>query len=215
MGSVNVLTSGEGGVLARVYGLLSVTVLVSAFAAVYGMSSPFAYQHPIIVMIGSFAMLFATMFASRASRELGLLCLFGFVALMGYSLGPTISVYLHLPNGAAIVGQALIGTGALFGSLSLYAIVSKRDFSHLGGFLFAGMIALVALGLLNALWFHTTALQLALSVIAVAVFSGLILVDTQRALQDTSDYIMVVLSLYLDLLNLFVALLNIFRNIDG
>jgi len=51
--------------------------------------------------------------------------------------------YLATSNGQTLVATALGGTGAIFLGLSGFAIVSKRDFSFLGGFLFAGFIVVI------------------------------------------------------------------------
>ena len=59
--------------------------------------------------------------------------------LLGFGLGPVISMYLTLSNGAQVVTTALGGTAVMFLGLSAYAVTSKRDFSFMGGFVTVGL----------------------------------------------------------------------------
>jgi modulator of FtsH protease len=59
---------------------------------------------------------------------------------MGYTLGPMLTKTRSLPGGANVVTLALVATGATFLALSAWVLTTRRDFSFMGGFLFAGMI---------------------------------------------------------------------------
>ena len=81
-----------------------------------------------------------------AAQRLGLPLVFALTGFMAYTLGPVLTHTLALP-GASTIATALAATGATFLALSAYVLVSRRDFSFMGGFLFAGMVVALALGL--------------------------------------------------------------------
>ncbi len=200
-----------GALLGKTYALLAATLVVSAIAAVYGMSSPFAYEHPIILMIGSFALLFAVQYTGAHRSPFAIPLVFLFAAGMGMMMGPAIEMYLRMPNGATIIAEALGTTAAMFIGLSAYAMTTRRDFSNIGGFLITGLILAIVVSLLNMFFLHLPALQLAIAGVLVLVFSGLILFDTQRMVRGgIQEPVLLVVGLYLDIINLFMALLEIF-----
>jgi FtsH-binding integral membrane protein len=134
---------------------------------------------------------------------------------MGIMLGPILQVALHLKNGAQLVGLAAGGTGVIFLALASYATVSKKDFSFLGNFLFVGLILLIIASLAN-MFFQVPAASLAISSVAVLLFSGFILFDVSRIVQGgETNYIMATLALYLDIYNLFVNLLQLLMAFGG
>ena len=135
--------------------------------------------------------------------------------LMGLSLGPVIALYLRMPAGPSIVAEALLGTAVIFGSLSLYALVSRRNFNYLGGFLMTGLVIVVLASLAN-MFFHMAGLQLVIAGMALLVFSGLVLFDTSRMINGGETRpVIIAVSLYLDVLNLFMALLEILGALQG
>jgi modulator of FtsH protease len=130
-------------------------------------------------------------------------------------LGPILQVALQLRNGGQLVGLAAGGTGVIFMSLAGIATVSKRDFSFLGNFLFIGLILLILASLAN-LFFQIPAMSLALSGVAVLLFSGFILYDVNRIVRGgETNYVMAALALYLDIYNLFVNLLHLLMALMG
>jgi len=98
------------------------------------------------------------------------------------SLGPAIAVTLQLANGSLIVTEATGGTAVIFAGLSLYAAVSKRDFTVMGGFLMTGLIIIILAGIAN-FWFAMPVLQLVVATAALLIFAGYTLIDTQRLLR--------------------------------
>jgi modulator of FtsH protease len=135
---------------------------------------------------------------------------------MGYSLGPIINMYLGMANGSQIVGTAFAMTGVTFLGLSAYAITSRRNFNMLGGMLFAGLIVAVIASIAN-IFLQIPALSLAVSGVMVLLMSGYILYDTSRMVNGgETNYVMMTVSLYLNIYMLFVHLLNIvgFLNSD-
>ena len=201
----------RGSLMAKTYGLLAATLGVSAIASIYGMSSPFAYQHPILLMIGSFILLFAVQYTGAHRSPFAVPLVFLFAGGMGMMMGPAIEMYLRMPGGASIIAEALGTTAAMFVGLSAYAVTTRRDFSNIGGFLITGLVLAIVVSLLNIFLLHIPALQLAIAGVLVLVFSGLILFDTQRVIRGgIQEPVLLVVGLYLDIINLFMALLEIF-----
>ena len=150
-----------------------------------------------------------------ADSAKGLPAIFVFTGLMGASIGPMLSYYLAMNNGPTMVLQALGGTALVFFSLSAYALNSKKDFSFLGGFLFAGLImGLVAI--LANMFLAIPALSLTLSVVFVMLMAGYILFDTSRIVNGgETNYIRATVQLYLNILILFQHLLHLIAVFTG
>jgi len=129
---------------------------------------------------------------------------------MGYTLGPILNLYLsHIANGHEIITMSLGSTGFIFIALSAYALISRKDFSFMGGFLMIG--ALIAfIGSIAGLFFHIPALTLGISAMFVLISSGLILFQTSQIIHGgETNYIMATISLYVSLYNIFVSLLTL------
>ena len=194
-------------VLQNTYRLLSLTLIWSSLTAYLGMLFPVGGFGMLGIMLLAFGLLFATKAYSNSGT--GVLLVFGFTGLMGFSLGPTMNHYLSLPNGSEIVGTALLATGAAFLGLSAYVQISKKDFAFLGGFLMIALIGLLVVSLIG-LFFPTPGMSLALAYVSVLIFGGYILYDTSNIISGReTNYIMATISLYLDILNMFLALLRI------
>jgi modulator of FtsH protease len=201
-------------VLRNTYALLSMTLAFSAVIA--GVSSALKLPHPgmLITLVGYFGLFFLT--AKLRNSAWGIASVFALTGFMGYTLGPIISHYLAMPNGGQVVAMAFGGTAGIFVGLSAYALVSRKDFSFMGGFLMAGMILAFLAGL-AAIFFEIPALSLAVSAVFVLLMSGLILFETSQIIHGgETNYIMATVSLYVSIYNLFVSLLSLlgFANSD-
>lgn len=202
-----------GALMGKTYALLAATLAVSAVASFYGMHSPFAYEHPFILMIGSFALLFVIQYTGAHHSPVAMPLVFLFAAGMGMMMGPAIEMYLRMPGGANVIAEALGTTAAMFVGLSVYGLTTRRDFSQIGGFLLTGLIVAIVVSLVNIFLLHLPVLQLAIAGVLVLVFSGLIIFDTQRMVRGgMQEPVLLVVGLYLDIINLFMALLEIFGN---
>ena len=150
-----------------------------------------------------------------ADTSKGLLAIFAFTGVMGAAIGPMLGYYLQLPNGPALVMQALGGTAVVFFGLSAYALTTRKDFSYLGGFLMVGLIvALVAM--VANIFLAIPALSLTISAAVVFIMSGLILFDTSRIINGgETNYIRATVGLYLNIYNLFMHLLNLLGALSG
>ena len=107
---------------------------------------------------------------------------------------------------------------ATFAATSLYGYTTRRDLLQFGSFLLMGLIGVVLASLVNV-FLASSALQFAVSVIGVLVFTGLTAWDTQRIKEIsvesdpgdplTKKALMGALALYLGFINLFVLLLQL------
>lgn len=195
--------------LKQVYALLAASLAVSVAAGFVGMRTPFAYEHPIIMMV----LFFGAFLLARAVQNTP--TLFLFTAVAGFSIGPVIGAYVGAGL-SHIVGQAVFMTGAAFGGLSFYALTTKKDLSGIGGMLFAGLIVLIVGGLVN-LFLQSTALSFAFSAVGAVIFSGLILWETQQ-LRNNPWAIppsAAALSMFLNVFNLFLSLLRLLGLMGG
>ena len=170
-----------------------------------------------IVMLSPLAIVFAySFFIQRMSAGLAQVLFWAFAALMGLSLSYIFVVY----TGASIARVFFI-TAATFAGMSLYGYTTKRDLTGFGNFLFMGLLGLVIAMVVN-IFLASSALDFAISVIGVLVFTGLTAYDTQRikstyseldeAGVSTKKAVMGALNLYLDFINMFLMLLRLFGN---
>jgi modulator of FtsH protease len=161
----------------------------------------------IIMNLVAFGMMFVV--NKKADSASGIYWIFAFTGLMGASLGPMLNAYAAMPNGGALIMQALGGTALIFFALSGYALTSKKDFSFMGGFLMVGLIVAVVAMLAN-FFLQIPALSLAISAAIIMIMSGLILFDTSRIINGGErNYIRATISLYLSIYNIFVHLLSL------
>ena len=190
------------------YTLLSMTLLFSAVTATLSVM----LNMPRITYLVSIGIAFALMWfvlPRTAQSASGLGVVFAITGLLGFALGPILSMYLQLPQGPQIVATALGGTGVIFLGLSAYALTTRRDFNFMGGFLFVGMLVVLAASLAN-IFFAMPAMSLAISAAVVMLMSGFILFDTSRMIHGGVDnYILATIGLYMSIFNLFVSLLQI------
>ena len=195
-------------VLRNTYALLSITLLFSAITATLSMVNQWPHPGLIITLVGYFGLLFlARRFRNSA---LGIVFVFALTGFMGFTLGPIISFYLTaLPNGGQIVMTAMGGTGIIFLGLSAYALTTRKDFSFLGGMLFAGILVAFLVGL-GAIIFSIPALSMAVSAMFILLMSGLILYQTSQIIHGgETNYIMATVTLYVAIYNLFLSLLHL------
>ena len=195
-------------VLRQTYMLLAMTLLFSAVMAGVAIAMRAPPMNFIITLVGWFGLLFLT--AKFRNSPLGLVFVFAFTGFMGFTIGPIVNWYLGLPNGGETVLTALGGTGVIFVGLSSYALVTRKDFTFIGGMLMVGILTAFLLGL-AAVIFSLPALSLAVSAMFVLLMSGLILYQTSEIIHGgETNYIMATVTLYITIHNLFMSLLHIF-----
>lgn len=207
-GVMTALPSDVQRVLRNTYALLSLTLLFAA--AVAGASTALALPAPglILTLLGYFGLLFAVHRLRNSGWALP--AVFALTGFMGYTLGPILTRTLSLPGGAGTIALALGATGAIFLALSAWVLTTRRDFSWMGGMLFAGMIVAILAGL-AAIFFQMPALALAVSSMVALLSAGLILYETSAIVNGgETNYVMATVSLFVSLFNLFTSLLQLF-----
>jgi modulator of FtsH protease len=209
----------QNRVLRNTYALLALSMLPTVAGALLGIQMKFSFLagSPLLSFLLFLGIAFGFFWGIEKTKNsgMGVVLLLAFTFFMGLMLSRILQVALGFANGGSLIAMAAGGTGAIFFALAGIAATSKRDFSNLGKFLFAGMILVLLAALANA-FFQIPALALAISALAVVIFSAYILYDINRIVQGGEDnYITATLSVYLDIYNVFVSLLNLLMAFSG
>lgn len=138
-----------------------------------------------------------------------------FAISFGVSLSLIFTVFT-----ATSIAQSLLITTISFAALAGWGYFTRRDLTSMGGFLFAGVIALILVGLFN-LWFASSVLQTVINVLAVGIFLGLTAYDLQQIRNqlwygdpDLQDRMIILgsLSLFINYINIFINLIQLIGN---
>lgn len=211
----SVVDLSKGGVVTRnkvlrnTYWLLALSMIPTVLGAVVGVTFQIPVMGGGLGALLFLALAFGFIFAIEKNKEsgLGVALLLGFTFFMGLMLTPLLTYTLGFANGASLIMTAFGGTACVFAVMASWATVSKRDFSLMGKWLFAGVIVLILASLAN-IFLHLAALQIVLSLVAIGIFSAFILYDVQRIVNGgETNYISATLSIYLDVYNIFTNLL--------
>jgi len=200
----------------RTYQLLAGSLIAGAVGAYVGMgfvgnminpvtgSLTFTYWGAVIL---EFVLLIGLMFAKNKT-PLNLILLFAFTFMTGFTLSPTLAMFIAA-NMGYVIGEAFILTAVAFGGLTIFAMNTKRDFTTIGKILFITLIVIIAASLLN-IFLKLPMLQLIIASVSAILFSFFILYDTQNIIRgNVSSEVEAAVALYLDFLNLFISLLEI------
>ncbi|TFW08965.1 Bax inhibitor-1/YccA family protein [Oxalobacteraceae bacterium OM1] len=204
-------------VLRNTYWLLAISMIPTVLGAWLGVQMKFSFfaGSPFMGFMLFLAIAFGFFYAIERTKNsgLGVAILLGFTFFMGLMLSRLIGQILGFANGVQLITTAFGGTAAILATMASIATVSKRDFSGLGKWLFAGVIVILLAALANV-FLHLPALYLVVSVLAIAIFSAYILYDVQQIINGgETNYITATLNIYLDVYNIFtnlLALLGIF-----
>jgi modulator of FtsH protease len=195
-------------VLRNTYALLAMTLLFSAGVAAAAVAFALPAPGLVLTLVGMFGLLFAVHKLQNSGWALP--AVFALTGFMGWTLGPMLSKLLTLPGGAQVITMALGATGVVFLALSAWVLSTRRDFSAMGGFLFAGMVIALLAGL-AAVFLQMPALGLAVSAMVALLSAGLILFETSRIVNGgETNYVLATVSLYVSIFNLFTSLLSLF-----
>ena len=215
------------GLLKHVYGYMFVGLLLtSVFSFLVSQSSravAFIYSNPFVTIILCVAELALVFYLSsrieRISMRSAQLCFFAYSILTGVTLSSVFLVY----TGASIA-KAFVTTCLMFGGLTVYAGVTKRNIASWGTYLMMGLWGIIIAGAIN-MFFGFRSVDLLISVLGVVVFLGLTVYDTKRVLDMNREYgsemtedeyvklgVIGALNLYLDFLNIFLYLLRLFSS---
>ena len=218
-GEIAYRSAGEiNSAMGRVYGHMSLAVIVSMFVSYYVGTSPELLQFLFtgwlkwIVILSPLAAIFGVsmVLASNPGKTTAQLCLHGFAALMGLSFAMIFAVFAM----GSIV-SAFMGSAILFGVMSGYGYFTKQSLDSLGKFMFVGLIAIIIASIVN-IFVGSSVMQMVISALAIIIFLGLTAYDTQKIREElsmeTGDSAEVrgALTLYMDFINLFLNLLQLF-----
>lgn len=192
-----------------------VAYLTAATGLAYSIAGSFLFYVLIFAELGLVFYLSARISKIQASTASGL--------FVGYSVlnGLTLSVIFLAYTGSSIAATFFI-TAGMFGAMAVYGLVTKRDLSGWGSFLFMGLIGIIIASIVN-IFLQSSAVSWVVSMIGVIVFTGLTAYDVQKIKRIGEDGIMSqgseaigkaaimgALALYLDFINLFLMLLRFF-----
>lgn len=169
---------------------------------------------PAFIMPLSIIVVVALIAASFSRKAMKLSAPFAIIIplLLGVVLYPTLNYYVSSGMGN-IIGMAAGGTAVIFGAMAILGWTSKKSLNNWAPKLFMIVLGMIAIGLLNSLFFHLTILSLIISMVAVVVFSIYTFIDIQAIRDRTpgngipASYY--ALNIFLDIYNIFVSLLNI------
>jgi modulator of FtsH protease len=214
------LSTTRNQVLRNTYWLLALSMVPSVIGAWLGVTSGFsllATARPGMSFILCMVIAFGFMFAIERFKNsgIGVALLLGFTFFMGLMLSRLLSHILGFSNGASLIMLAFGGTGVIFATMATIATVSKRDFSGMRQWLFAGAIILL-LAMVANIFLQLPALMIVVSVMAIAIFSAFMLFDVQRVVNGgETNYITAALAIYLDIYNVFAHLLTLLGLFGG
>lgn len=204
----------------RVYNFMTLGLVVTGVVALLVANTPALYV-PIfttplkwVVMLAPLAFIFVLSWRfDRMSASALQGTFWAFCAVMGLSMA---SIFLVFTD--ASIARVFFITAAMFAGTSLWGYTTKADLSRMGSFMMMGLIGIVIASLVN-IFVGSSALQFAISVIGVIVFTGLTAWDTQRIKEEYAEHhgsdtntklaVMGALSLYLNFVNLFQMLLHL------
>src|SRR5574343_329765 len=213
------LTLQQNRFLRTTYLLLGLSMVSTIFGALFGIQMGFSLLagSPLMAFMLFMGVAWGFMWGIEKNKNsgLGVALLLGFTFFMGLMLSRILQIALGFSNGGSMIALAAGGTSAIFFTLSSIAAVSKRDFTGMGKFLFAGMILILLAAVAN-IFFQIPALSLTIAVAAVGIFSAYILYDISRIVQGgETNYVSATLAVYLDIYNVFVSLLQLIMAFTG
>ena len=204
--------------MGRVYGQMSLAVLVSMIVSYFVGSSPellaffFTGAMKWIVIFSPLVAILAFAFAADNFNKTQLkLFLHGFAALMGLSFATIFAVFTM----GSIV-SAFMSAAVLFAVMSAYGYFTKQSLDSMGKFMIVGLIAIIIASIIN-IFIGSTVMQMVISALAIIIFLGLTAYDTQKIREMVSvdgdtgrEEVIGALTLYMDFINLFINLLQLF-----
>ncbi|GAA5857765.1 hypothetical protein JCM8547_005975 [Rhodosporidiobolus lusitaniae] len=195
----------------KVYAVLSVQILATTlvgFVMRQAAIVDWTRTHPGLMLIpalGAIAAMLAT-FWKRHSSPANVLLLGLFTLFEAVTLGSTVS---YVDSG--VVLQALVATSLVFVGLTIFTFQSKYDFSHMGTYLYAGLLGFFFVSLVGIFLPYNSTWDIFMAGLGVLLFSAYIVFDTHMLINrlHVDDWVVAVISLYLDILNLFLQILRL------
>ena len=209
--SPGTLAPAQNRVLRNTYMLLALSLIPTVIGAWLGVQLNFSFLagSPFIGFILFLAIAFGFFYAIEKTKNSawGVAILLGFTFFMGLMLSRLVNSVLGLNNGGTLIATAFGGTAAIFVAMATLAGTIKRDLSNMGKFLMMGVILLILAAVAN-IFLQMPALMLTIMVLAIGIFSALLLYDVNRIITGgETNYISATLAIYLDVYNIFTNLL--------
>ena len=197
-------------VLRNTYWLLALSMLPTVLGAwlgvATGITSALSGGLGLIVFLGG---AFGFMFAIEKTKNsaAGVPVLLAFTFFMGLMLSRMLAMVLGFKNGSELIMTAFGGTAGIFVVMASLATVIKRDLSSMGKWLTVGALVLMVGAVINV-FVGSSAGMMAISVLAIGIFSAFMLYDLKRIIDGgETNYISATLALYLSIFNVFQSLL--------
>lgn len=208
-----------------VYNWMAIALALTGFTAYYVSHNEtmlqLIYGTPGLIMILIFAELGFVFFLSARIQKIQATTATALFTIYSILNGVTMS-YIFLAYTATSIVSTFLICSVTFLACSVYGMVTKKDLTSLGGFMFMGLIGIVIASVVN-IFLQSSAMQMMISYIGVVVFIGLTAYDTQKLKTMSATIpnnasgsmirkgaLMGALSLYLDFINMFIMMLHIF-----
>ncbi len=208
----------RASLLGKTYLLLTVGFITMAFGVGAGLQflPMFAHLGKWGYLILSLVATVGTMFLALLFQRnlLGYLFFTLFTFTVGFFDAPAVAVILQSSFLLEIFKEAALITAGVTGALSLFVLVTKKDFGFLGGFLFTGLVLVVIMAVVGLFW-HNSLLNVVMSGMGALLFSGFILYDTSRLVNEKGTPVEIAIALFLDIINLFWSLFNLLVALKG
>ena len=205
-------------VLRNTYWLLALSLLPTVLGAWLGVATGITRSLTgglglMVFLGGAFGFMFAI--EKTKNSAAGVPVLLGFTFFMGLMLSRLIAMVLGFKNGSELIMTAFGGTAGVFFLMASLATVIKRDLSGMAKWLFVGAMVLMVGAIINV-FVGSSAGMLAISVVAIGIFSAYMLYDLKQIIDGgETNYISATLALYLDLFNVFQSLLMLLGIFGG
>lgn len=212
-GSAGTLAPAQNRVLRNTYLLLALSLVPTIFGAWLGVQLNFSFMpgSPFIGFMVFLAIAFGFFYAIEKTKNSawGVAILLGFTFFMGLMLSRLIARTLGISNGGSLIALAFGGTAGIFFVMASLASTIKRDLSNMGKFLMVGVLLLIIAAVAN-IFLQIPALMLTIVVLAIGIFSALLLYDINRIITGgETNYVTATLNIYLDIYNIFANLLSL------
>nr|WP_315238502.1 Bax inhibitor-1/YccA family protein [uncultured Albidiferax sp.] len=216
--STGALQEQRNRVMRNTYWLLALSMVPTVLGAWLGVATGITQSLGgglglIVFLGGAFGFMYAI--EKTKNSAAGVPVLLGFTFFMGLMLSRMIAMVLGFKNGPDLVMTAFAGTAGVFLVMASVASVIKRDISGMGKWLFVGVLVLMVGSIVN-IFVGSTAGMMAISVLAIGIFSAYLLYDLKQIIDGgETNYISATLALYLDLFNIFQSLLALLGIMGG
>jgi hypothetical protein len=207
----------QNTLIRQVYAWMGAGLAITAFLALVTLSSPTLLSaitgNRLVfygLILGELGLVFTLVGAvDRLSASVATLLFIAYSALNGVTLSIVALVYT-----ADSIASTFVTTAAMFGAMSAYGYMTKRDLTSWGSFLFMGLIGVVIASVVN-IFVGSSTVSWIISGLGVIVFTGLTAYDTWKikamaaaGAGGRKPAILGALTLYLDFINLFLMLLR-------